>query len=61
MQALLSHYLHKSSKNGSKKAKWKQTILEIYSDNYYKSKLQGLVNNKLKDNPEFTLLYPKKQ
>lgn len=60
-QALLSRYIRKSSKNGSKKPKRKHTILEIYSDHYYKSKLQALVNEELKDDPDFTSLSPKKQ
>lgn len=36
-------------------------MIEIYSDHYYKSKLQGLVNEELKDNEEFASLPPKKQ
>jgi hypothetical protein len=60
-QALLSRYLRKSPKNGSKKLKRKHTILEIYSDRYYKSKLQSLVNEELKDDLEYRSLSPKKQ
>ena len=36
-------------------------MIEIYSDHYYKSKLQGLVNKELKDDPEFASLPPKKK
>jgi hypothetical protein len=36
-------------------------MIEIYNDRYYKSKLQGLVNEELKDDPEFASLPPKKK
>jgi uncharacterized membrane protein YukC len=36
-------------------------ILEVYSDRYYKSKLQGLVNQELRDDPQYTLLSQKKK
>jgi hypothetical protein len=57
-QPLFSHYLDKtaSAKKGSKKSKRKHTILEIYSDNYYKSKIQGLVNDELDNDPQYESL-----
>lgn len=60
-KTLLTRYLRKSQKIGSKKPKRKHTALEIYSDRYYKSKLQGLVNEELKDDPEFASLPSKKK
>ena len=60
-QSLLSRYIHSSVKKGSKKYKRKHTILEVYSDRYYKSKLQGLVNEELKNDPEFESLSHKKK
>ena len=36
-------------------------MLEIYSDRYYKSKIQALVNEELKNDPEFTSMSKKKQ
>jgi hypothetical protein len=60
-QSLLSRYIRNSAKKGSKKPKRKHTILEVYSDRYYKSKLQGLVNEELKNDPEFASLAKKKQ
>jgi hypothetical protein len=60
-RTLLARYLDKSPKKGSKKSKRKHTILEVYSDRYYKSKLQNLVNEELKDDPEFASLPQKKQ
>ena len=60
-QSLLTRYIHKSTKKGTKKSKRKHTILEVYSDRYYKSKLQGLVNEELKNDSEFALLSQKKR
>lgn len=50
-----------SAKKGPKKPKRKHTILEVYSDRYYKSKLQALVNEELKDDSEFASLPSKKK
>lgn len=57
-KSLLDRYLGKtaSAKKGPKKTKRKRTILEVYSDYYYKSKLQGLVNEELKDIPQYASL-----
>ena len=57
-QPLFTHYLNKTAsvKKGSKKSKWKHTILEIYSDHYYKSKIQGLVNDELDNDPQYESL-----
>ena len=57
-KSLLDRYLSKtaSAKKGSKKTKRKRTILEVYSDYYYKSKLQGLVNEELKGIPQYASL-----
>lgn len=60
-QSLLTRYIHNSVKKGPKKQKRKHTILEVYSDRYYKSKLQSLVNEELKNNPEFASLSKKKK
>jgi hypothetical protein len=62
-QSLLARYLGKetSAKKGPKKATRKHTILEVYSDRYYKVKLQGLVNQELKDDPQYALLSQKKK
>jgi len=60
-QVLLARYLNKFPKKGTKKSKRKHTILEVYSDRYYKSKLQGLVNDELKNDQEFQSLPQKKQ
>jgi hypothetical protein len=60
-QNLLTRYINKSGKKGSKKPKRKHTILEVYSDQYFKSKLQGLVNEELKNDLEFASLSPKKR
>ena len=59
-QSLLTRYIHKSPKKHSKNPKRKHTILEVYSDRYYKSKLQGLVNDELKNDPQFASLSQKK-
>lgn len=59
-QSLLARYLHKVNK-APKKPKRRHTLLEIYSDNYYKSKLQSLVNDELKDDPQYASLPKKKQ
>lgn len=57
-QPLFSHYLDKtaSTKKGPKKSKRKHTILEIYSDHYYKSKIQGLVNDELDNDLQYESL-----
>ena len=59
-QSLLTRYIHKSPKKHSKNPKRKHTILEVYIDRYYKSKLQGLVNDELKNDPQFASLSQKK-
>ena len=59
-QILLTHYINNSAKKCSKKSKWKHTILKVYSDHYYKSKIQGLVNEELKNDAEFASLSQKK-
>lgn len=60
-QNLLTRYIGNSSKKGHKKPKRKHTILEVYSDRYYKSKLQVLVNEELKNDPDFASLPSKKK
>jgi Ran GTPase-activating protein (RanGAP) involved in mRNA processing and transport len=57
-QTLLARYARKtaSAKKASKKSKRKHNILEVYSDNYYKSKLQGMVNEELNDDPQYAAL-----
>jgi hypothetical protein len=41
---------------GSKKATRKRTLLEVYSELYYKSKLQGLVSAAVQADPEYNSL-----
>ena len=60
-QNLLTRYIGNSSKKGHKKPKRKHTILKVYSDRYYKSKLQVLVNEELKNDPDFASLPSKKK
>jgi hypothetical protein len=57
-QSLLTRYVRKtaSAKKASKKSTRKRNILEVYSDNYYKSKLQALVNEELDDDPQYAAL-----
>jgi hypothetical protein len=58
---LLSRYIHNSVKKGTKKSTRKRTIVEVYSDRYYKSKLQCLVNQELENDPGFASLSQKKK
>lgn len=62
-QSLLARYLGKTATvtKVSKKLKRKHTIVEVYSERYYKSKLQGLVNEELKDNSQYASLPQKQQ
>jgi hypothetical protein len=62
-QSLLTRYHRKvaSAKKGSKKPRRKHSILEIYSDHYYKLKIQDLVNEELKDDPQYASLSQKKK
>ena len=57
-QPLFTHYLDKTAsvKKGSKKSKQKHMILEIYSNHYYKSKIQGLVNDELDNDLQYKSL-----
>jgi hypothetical protein len=57
----MSLYANKFEKKGSKKSKRKNMILELYSDTYYKTKLQGLVSEELKNDPNFATLSLKMQ
>ena len=59
-QILLTCYINNYTKKGSKKSKQKHTILEVYSNQYYKSKIQGLINEELKNDVEFASLSQKK-
>jgi hypothetical protein len=62
-QSVLARYLRNlaSTKKGVKKSKRKRTILEVYSDRYYKSNFQDLVNQELKDDPHYASLPQKKK
>jgi hypothetical protein len=60
---LLTRYLRKvvSTKSNGKAFKRKPQILEIYSERYFKSNIQDLVNQEVKDDPHYASLPRKEQ
>jgi hypothetical protein len=60
-QDIFTRYLHKFPKKASKRSKRRHSIIEVYSDRYYKSKLQNLVNEELKDDSDYASLSQQKQ
>jgi hypothetical protein len=60
-QDIFTRYLHKFPKKASKRSKRRHSIIEVYSDRYYKSKLQNLVNEELKDDSDYASLSQQKK